>query len=39
MVENNWHTYESEKKKIAEIAQSADEYQRMINELCDRLGI
>ena len=36
---NIWLEYEAEKKKIAETAQSAEEYERRIKELVDRLGL
>lgn len=40
MVDNNpWHEYEREKRLIIDKAQSAEEYQRLINELCERLGV
>ncbi len=38
-INNPWHEYEREKKRIAEIAQSSEEYQRLINELCEKLGL
>jgi len=36
---NVWIEYEKEKKIIAETAQSAEEYERRLKELVDRLGL
>jgi len=35
----DWNLYEQEKKRIDETAQSADEYEKMIKDLIERLNI
>lgn len=37
--ENVWIIYEQEKRRIERIAKDAQEYDKMINELCKQLGI
>jgi hypothetical protein len=37
--ENVWIIYEQEKRRIEKVAKNAEEYDRMINALCKRLGI
>jgi len=39
MVENAWLEYEQEKKRIAETAETAEEYERLLGQVVDRLGI
>lgn len=36
---NKWQQYEIEKKAIAAEAKSADEYEKRIKELAERLGV
>lgn len=39
MERERWLEYEAEKQKIIEVAQTPEEYSRMIKELIERLGI
>lgn len=36
---STWQVYEQEKSKIADTAQSIDEYENAIRALCKRLGL